>query len=179
MAVLLVGVLIVLMFSVFAPLSASKKRGETQKLLAQMLLERKFVTDAVIDGGGMSLYVDRINRQFFVRLSPTDLSCDIHPYEALSGFEVLDDGNRIFSADSGRITVDFLFSRDGLPLLKKGGSCSSLLVTVRLNGRYAPDLVIPLLREPASRYLFTYREAMESARALAAAFAEIGGCPRP
>lgn len=179
MAELLIGILIVLMFSIFAPLSASRKRSETQKLLAQMLLERKFATDAVIDGGGMSLYIDRINRQFFVRASPTDLSCDIHPYEAVSGVEVLDDGNRIFSTDSGRITADFLFSREKPPLLQKSNSCSSLLVTVRFYGRRSPDIVIPLIKEPVSRHFFAYREASETARALAAAFAEIGNCPLP
>ena len=179
MAEFVIGILIILLFSVCAPLSASKKRSETQKLLAQMLLEQKFATSAVIDAGEMSLYIDRINRQFFVRASPTDLNCVIYPYEALTCFEVLDDGNKIFSASDGRIAVDFLFSADKLPLLQKSGNCSSLLVTLRLNGSRSPDIVIPLLTQSVSRRFFAYREAIDVTRTLAAALAEICGCPNP
>ena len=167
-------VIAIMLFSALAPMSASKKRGETQKILAKMLLDEQFVTNTVIDIGEMSLYLDRLNRRFFLRKTRTDLVIEILSLDDVTGVQVLDDGTRIFAAANGRIQTDLLFSGDAPELLKKSSSCGALLVTVYFENRYAPDLVIPIVAEPISRRFFAYREALSSAKRLVEIFAE--GC---
>ena len=162
------------LFSALAPMSASKKRGETQKILAKMLLDAQFVTNTVIDVGEMSLYLDRLNRKFFLRKTRTDLVIDILSLDDVTGVRVLDDGTRIFAASSGRIQTDLLFSGDAPELLKKSSSCEALQVMVYFQNSYSPDLVIPVVAEPISRRFFADREALSTAKRQVEVFAD--GC---
>ena len=169
-------VIAIMLFAAMAPMSASKKRGETQKILAKMLLDEQFVTSAVIDVGEMSLYLDRVNRKFFLRKTRTDLVVEILSFDDVTGVQVLDDGTRIFAAADGRIQTDLLFSNNTPELLKKSSSCEAMMVAVYFHHNYAPELLIPIIGEPISRRFFAYREALFTAKRLTETFAEMIGC---
>ncbi|MBR5519969.1 MAG: hypothetical protein IKU55_04550 [Clostridia bacterium] len=169
-------VIALMFFAAVTPMAASRKRGETQKILGKMLLDEQFVTSSVIDIGEMSLYLDRLNDKFFLRKTRTDLVIEILSLHDVTGVQVLDDGTRIFAAANGRISTDLLFSGDSPELLKKSSTCEKLQIAVYFHNNYAPDLLIPVVDEPISRRFFAYREALALTKTVTEIFAAACGC---
>ena len=155
-------ILMVALFAALAPIASSRKRAETQKLLSKVLLERKFAVSRTVPLLDKALYFDNINGTWFFRKNLFELDPAIRPGTDISMFEVLSDGNVIAKFEPGKKPSGSLLTgeKGGEPT---GGTCSSLQLLIYTGG-YSPELVIPLLREPASRRFFEYHAAISSAK---------------
>ncbi len=156
--------LIIGLFAAIAPLSASKKRAATQKILADKLASLKFAVSSVLPLGEMALYTDEVHGKWFVRMNRTDTDPVIYPYSALTGFELLDSGNVIASASAGHIPEEGAFVRGRKSELANTGDCSSLLLVLRPGEDRTHKINVPLISAPVPRFSRGYRAALSEAK---------------
>jgi len=172
---LIIVLLIIGLFSVIAPMSASKKRAEMQKLLTSKLVTENFETSFVLSAGEMSLYVDKINEKWFIRQNRSDINPVIYPFSALVSFVLLESGNNIATATIGHNPSGPLFEKDNHieAFLSKSGDCSSLLLIIRPEGEKTSQINVPFLKSQVSRSSHEYRRSFSEARYVVNAVVEI------
>jgi hypothetical protein len=160
----IIVLLIIGFFAVLAPLSGSKKRAVTQKLLTEKLISEKFATAAVLPMGEMSLYTDEVHGKFFIRMSRIDTSPVIYPFSALSAFELMDSGNVTVSASAGHLPSGDVFGHGKYGELLDKDDCSSLMLILKPGNDRSLQINVPLLSSPVPRFSHSYRAAFSQAK---------------
>ncbi len=179
MGLAVVGI-IILVFAIFVAACAAKKQSETKEVLAQTLKDNGFISSKVIgNGDGMTLYVDDVNKKWFVQLSRIDSTPYFFNYEDLLEFEVYEDGNSIAKGRAGSALVGgVLFGAVGAVV---GGSrsraikstCTTLQVRIRVNDISVPEIVVPFIKMETPKSSLLYKSAFDLAKSFAATLAYI------
>ncbi len=167
---------IVALFFTFAPLMQSKKRADSQKILAKKLEEAGFETAIVISAGEMALYIDEKNSKWFWRKNRLDVLPVVYDNEMLASFEFLENGNIVARADAGKTPGGGMFEKSSeKSKTKNAETIVSFDLLIRIKGSRYNEIVVNFLESSMSRRSREYKKVLQSAKDIGMALAKIQG----
>jgi len=175
---IIIALLAIALFAALAPLSASRKRAFTQKILTGRLVSEQFSTSVVLPAGELSLYIDDIHQKWFFRMSRTDTNPVIYPFSSVSLFELFDSGEKIAFASPGHPLSGPLFDKGRRGELLKNDDCASLLLLVIPKGDKNLTIKVPFTASAVSRHSRVFKTALSEARGIISALDAMRKAPQ-
>lgn len=171
--------IIIVALCIFMAVNLLKKQKKAKNEIEEKIKAEGFIISKKIQTSNSRLYVDDVNKKWFVQDNRYNSNPKFMKFSDLLEFEIYEDGNSIAKGKTGRALVGgVLFGVVGAVAGSAGkkeikNTCSALQVRIRVNDLQCPEITMPIIMSETKKDTPYYRLSLEQAKQIAATLAYI------
>lgn len=166
--------IIIVALCIFMAVKLSKKQKKAKNEIEEKIKQDGFIVSKMIETSSSRLYVDDVNKKWFVQENRYNSNPKFMNFSDLLEFEIYEDGNSIAKGKVGSALVGgALFGVIGAVAGSAGkkeikGTCSAMQVRIRVNDLQCPEITLPIITAETNKTSIVYKMSLEQAKQIAA-----------